>query len=55
MKKAISALIADPQNNFRIFKNGQIVYDENKTENEVDPILEELFDDHVENREEWVK
>lgn len=54
MKKAISALIADPQNNFRIFKNGRIVYDENKTENEVDPILEELFDDHVENREEMI-
>lgn len=43
MKLALSNLIEVPQNNFKIFKNGSVCYDE-KTQNT--EVFKEIFDSY---------
>ncbi|XP_044755841.1 inositol-pentakisphosphate 2-kinase [Coccinella septempunctata] len=52
MIKAILALVDNPQNNLCIFKDGQKVYDENSAKCEITPVLEDLFQNYSEKKEE---
>lgn len=43
LKKALRCLAESPQNNFRIFKNGHLVYTEGNHTNELVRIINEIF------------
>lgn len=50
MVHAINALIQVPQNNFRVFKNGLLVYAENKDKDFL-KIVQQVFENSSENSE----
>lgn len=54
MLHAVKGLIGAPQNNFRISKNGRIVYDEKQEKSVFNRILKELFPRDGRTKEEYV-
>ncbi|KAJ6598784.1 Inositol-pentakisphosphate 2-kinase, partial [Pseudolycoriella hygida] len=55
MKKAINGLIEEPQNNFRICKNGEFIFD-NKTEpNAINSIIKDIFGNPLASRDDFVE
>ncbi|XP_054011248.1 inositol-pentakisphosphate 2-kinase isoform X1 [Hylaeus anthracinus] len=47
MKSALKGLLASPQNNLKIFKNGIVVYDQDSSSSDLEYVLEEWFHDSV--------
>lgn len=43
MKKAMRCLIDSPQNNFKLFRNGQLIYSEHCEPHDLDDILYSIF------------
>lgn len=52
MVHAINALIQVPQNNFRVFKNGLLVYAENK-DADLFKIMQQIFENTDESSERY--
>lgn len=53
MLHAVKGLISAPQNNFRLSKNGRIVYDEKQEKSVFNRILKELFPRDGRTKEEY--
>lgn len=47
MKRAVKGLLDTPQNNLKIFKNGQIVYNDDSSFNDLNCVLQECFSNDV--------
>ncbi|XP_051164350.1 inositol-pentakisphosphate 2-kinase [Leptopilina boulardi] len=51
MHRALKGLLQDPQNNFKIFKDGIVVYDQNSEANDLNNIFKEWFPNIIESSE----
>ncbi|XP_078048955.1 inositol phosphate kinase 1 isoform X2 [Augochlora pura] len=56
MKSALKGLLTSPQNNFKIFKNGAVVYNQESSSNDLENIMTEWFCNSVSSRtkEEYI-
>ena len=53
MIRAVQALVANPQNNLKIFKNGQLQYSEDCEVGLFASFLTDIFRNNVETFEKW--
>lgn len=54
MLRAIKGLIGAPQNNFKLTKNGRIVYEETREKCMLNRVLKEIFQRDQQNKERLV-